>query len=415
MKKFITLAISVFALMFFSSSCQQEENPSPTQGNVTFSLSHKTRSNGREKETTTPAFVLLNIKDSKGNAQENIKLSLYDLGQGHVSENLELQTGNYLLTQFAILDVTNKIIYATPMEGSDLAEYVTDPLPMEFIVNNEGTQVIPQVLAVLEDDRPESFGFTNFSFEIVGQKDKVRKIVFTEWIDKWIGAVTTMHFQYRNGKIQSIDGNLFFEQNSPNSEERFYLPNGDLSSLNGSGWLGGDKWNLSHEYKNGLRYKTSFERNGTTFITTFTEYDGTRPVRIENFYGGLYRSHSLAQLTVLTFDLTGNLTSQKNTDIPGHSSAVEEKTTTYGTELNPLRNLLETPLPTALGYYDDLAFYFSTHLPSTAESNRPYIDPIHNRIIFQYEKDIRGRVIEVRALPPDLSSPRYTLDITYCE
>jgi hypothetical protein len=150
-------------LLVLSYSCKHEENLSPTLGKATFSLSKKTRSNGRVNETATPAFVLLSIKDSKGIAQENVKLPLFAFGQSYLSDNLQLQTGTYQLTQFAVLDAANKVIYITPLEGSDMAKYVADPLPINFVIKeDENTQVTPQVLAVLEEDKLELFGYASF-------------------------------------------------------------------------------------------------------------------------------------------------------------------------------------------------------------------------------------------------------------
>ena len=113
------------------------------------------------------------------------------------------------------------------------------------------------------------------------------------------------------------------------------------------------------------------------------------------------------------FDSAANLVSQKHTDIPGFPTLVHEKATTYSRELNPLRNLIQTPLPQALEHYDDLAFYYSTNLPSSVEANYPYVDPIHNRTILEYAKDDKGRITHIKALRPDDNSARYTLDITY--
>ena len=166
MKKLITSAFTILVLLFFYS-CKDDENLSPTKGNITFSPSEVARSNGRANETATPAFVLFSIKDSNGEAQENIKLRLISFGQGYLSENLELQKGKYQLTQFVVLDAAEKIIYATPREGSELAKHINNPLPIEFTITNEGTQVKPQVLAVNQEDNPELFGYTSFGFEVI--------------------------------------------------------------------------------------------------------------------------------------------------------------------------------------------------------------------------------------------------------
>jgi hypothetical protein len=196
-------------------------------------------------------------------------------------------------------------------------------------------------------------------------------------------------------------------------EERFYLADGNLDSISGGRFNGG-MWNLSYEYINGLRYKIVSDRNGTTSTATFKDYNGTKPEHIDNLYG-IYKLHEGMQYphqTALEFDAAGNLISQKNTGIPGFGDRVEEKTTVYGSELNPLRSLIEVPIPQVFEFYDDLTFYFSTHLPSSVEANAPYVDPIHNRTIFEYEKDNMGRVIQVKALKTD-RAPRYTVDITY--
>ena len=156
-----------FFLVFLSVSCQHEEKVSPAKGNAAFSFYQKDRSNGRTKETTTPAFVLLEIKDGNGNKQEEIKLSLFPFGQGYLSENLELPIGSYQLTQFVVLDASGTVIFATPFDGSELAKYIDNPLPIEFTITNEGTEVKPQVLAVEPEDNPELFGYASFGFEVI--------------------------------------------------------------------------------------------------------------------------------------------------------------------------------------------------------------------------------------------------------
>ena len=160
-----------FLVMAFHFSCKQQEDIMPAKGNATFSMSSVNRINngGRIEQTETPVAVLLGIEDGNGNSVvENKKLSLFTFGNGYVSESLELTEGSYKLVQFQVLNADDVIIYASPMTGSDLAKYVTNPLPLNFTITKEAsTQVIPQVLAVLPTDTPESFGFVNFGFEVV--------------------------------------------------------------------------------------------------------------------------------------------------------------------------------------------------------------------------------------------------------
>ena len=95
-----------------------------------------------------------------------------------------------------ILDEEDQIIYATPMEGSELAGLVNDPLPIEFIVSeNESTLVTPQVLAVESTDTPESFGFASFGFEVV--EPRIKEIQYYD------GAISRFIYEYQHGKIIS--------------------------------------------------------------------------------------------------------------------------------------------------------------------------------------------------------------------
>jgi hypothetical protein len=166
------LSAGYACLILLCAKCQPEDqNANATTGKVSFSHSLQSRTGGRSKETPSPSFVLLSVKDSE-DKEQRIKLPLFDLGKGYVSENVELKTGKYNLTQFVVLDANNKIIYATPLEGSELAKYVTAPLPSEFTVTNEVIQVNSQVLAVMEDDQPELYGLANFSFNLVEPKLK---------------------------------------------------------------------------------------------------------------------------------------------------------------------------------------------------------------------------------------------------
>jgi hypothetical protein len=240
----------------------------------------------------------------------------------------------------------------------------------------------------------------------------VKEVVFS---DLFTNTTTTIQFQYIQEKIQTIKWD-FYESTFSYTyvEERFYSANDELDSISGSRFNGG-KWNLKYEYNNGLRHQVKSTRNSITTATTFTEYDGTMPVRVENLYSvyGATEGFSYASCTAFTFNAAGNLTSQQNTCIPGHNDVVEERTTLYSTELNPLRNLIETPLPQIFEFYDDLAFYFSTHLPVSAEANYPFLNPVHNRTTFEYEKDINGRITHVKALRPDNNSTRFILVISY--
>jgi len=139
----------------------------PKIGTATFSLVEKERINGRAEHTTAPAFIQLTILENNGSKREEIMLNLFPFGASYLSENLELPMGSYELTQFVVFDTSNRAMYATPHAGSELSKYVVDPLPIEFIIGNEETQITPHVLSVEPTDSPQLFGYFSFGFDVV--------------------------------------------------------------------------------------------------------------------------------------------------------------------------------------------------------------------------------------------------------
>jgi len=210
MKKFVFF---VFLISLFIS-CQTDEMPQST-GAISFSLLNKIREENRTTGVVTPAFVLLSVKNEAGEmVLENKKLPLFSFGQSYVSENIELPLGNYKLTQFVVLDAANKTIYATPIEGSELAKYVEDPLPISFTVfENKTSLVVPQVLEIEPNDMPENFGYVSFGFEIISLKGVYFYVPNSYNITK-ISYEFANELERYSGEITSASGLVSFNLNA---------------------------------------------------------------------------------------------------------------------------------------------------------------------------------------------------------
>lgn len=172
MKKII-VALPLIALFFISDSCDDTE-PSPAKGSATFTFSHTDHINPGGRVKQIPATgILLSIQDDHGKEMvTDKKVALFPFGEGYTTESLELNTGTYNLTKFLVLDSANNVIYATPFEDADLAQFVNDPLPIHFSIReNESTKIVPQVLMVAKGDMPTHFGYASFDFEIVERPD----------------------------------------------------------------------------------------------------------------------------------------------------------------------------------------------------------------------------------------------------
>jgi hypothetical protein len=162
MKKFIFFVILI---LLVAQSCVNL--PSDEIGLVRFQVS--TGEQLRALYAIEDAHSLIvSIEDSEGGVVYDRKnILLYKMGEGFISEPLALEVGEYRLTEFLVLDDQGQVIFATPIEGSEKAYLVDDPLPIEFIVSkDEVTTVIPEVLDT-EGAIPEDFGYSGFSFEVV--------------------------------------------------------------------------------------------------------------------------------------------------------------------------------------------------------------------------------------------------------
>jgi hypothetical protein len=189
--------ISIFLLFLLAISCSKDQ-VAPGKGNATFSMSQVSRGlKGGRMASTTPSSVLLSIEDNSGNSIfKNKKLSLFSFGQGYESESLELTEGTYKLTQFQILNANDTIIYASPLAGSSLAQYVTNPLPLSFTVTKGASiEVVPQVLAVTSTDTPNNFGYASFGFDVVKIRGKRIKEI---WQDEPYNIQYRIYYTYNN-------------------------------------------------------------------------------------------------------------------------------------------------------------------------------------------------------------------------
>ena len=166
--KKLIIALSLIALVFIFYSCNEDPISSP-KGNATFGFSSKEQKNTDGRVSEMPASVVVSIQDNDGKEViKDKKVDLLSFGDGYTTVGLELNTGNYKVTKFLVLDSASHVIYATPLEEADLAQYVNDPLPIHFsITESTSTQVVPQVLVVAKNDAPQRFGYASFDFEVV--------------------------------------------------------------------------------------------------------------------------------------------------------------------------------------------------------------------------------------------------------
>lgn len=169
-KAILLLALSLITITSFITCTHddQEQNQSSIS-QVTFGILQNSNQSNNSDQILIPAKIILTIQNDTGELIYNKKvLDLFDFNGQYLTQNVTLPTGTYTLTEFFVTDKDNKIIYASPLESSDLAQYVNQPLPISFVIETDlVTQVIPEVLLVNEDNTAQDFGYASFGFEIV--------------------------------------------------------------------------------------------------------------------------------------------------------------------------------------------------------------------------------------------------------
>src|SRR5262245_17499473 len=106
----ILLFLSILVIAF---SCDDEEPVVAKKSFVSFGVTEHLDAGGRLSAENTPASVLLSITKSDGSEVfENKILPLVAFGQGFVTENIEMVTGQYRLTKFMVLNSNNQALYA---------------------------------------------------------------------------------------------------------------------------------------------------------------------------------------------------------------------------------------------------------------------------------------------------------------
>jgi len=112
--------------------------------------------------------IMVSIEDMEGTLiMSDSLIPLYIFGTDYVSENIRLNAGEYKLTKFMVINPAGEVVYASPVEGSELAYLVNDPLPILFTINAENiTRIVPEVLYVGQHT-PGEFGYAGFGMQII--------------------------------------------------------------------------------------------------------------------------------------------------------------------------------------------------------------------------------------------------------
>lgn len=154
-------------------SCEKKSTDSIGIGTAEFSINVpdvvSMAKSGTLNDSAAVSFqIMLSVEDMAGNAVFTDKLiPLYAFGTGFVSENVQINDGEFKLTKFLVINPTGTVLFAAPLAGSPLAYLTKKPLPFNFnIFPNQVTRVLSEVLAI-GDQTPDKFGYATFGMQII--------------------------------------------------------------------------------------------------------------------------------------------------------------------------------------------------------------------------------------------------------
>ena len=158
------IAYLIAVLVLLVSSCSKNDeiisgvNENQALGNVSFSLQStaKKANTAAKNDNTVPTAITISvINENNENVFDNETYTLTNFNGSYLTDNIELSTGNYTLTEFNVLNSDDEVILTAPILGDELSQFTSNPLPINFVVTkNETTNITPPVLWVDVDDIP---------------------------------------------------------------------------------------------------------------------------------------------------------------------------------------------------------------------------------------------------------------------
>ena len=210
MKNTILTIVAIVALALTWPSCTQVEE----EGTIQFGLELsddtdlKSAEAGAEVDARVSAALITIVGENGELIFDKEYLPIYRFGTEYTTRSLKIPVGRFQLTEFMLIDSSGMVLWATPMEGSNLAHLVRKPLPIKFGISTEETTTIDIQVIRVKDHPPADFGYVNFD---IGFVDRFCLKVFyssrcvEEWPDGLMAPVHQPRLTIRAGDRIILD------------------------------------------------------------------------------------------------------------------------------------------------------------------------------------------------------------------
>ncbi len=226
--------LSVFLLILLTlSSCQLftflgEE----ATGNLYFEV---------EIEDVTPSAVTVIYENNDGEIKTELLKFAFSHDGLYKTKTISLNTGDYSLKQFLVINSTDSILAAAPLNGSTKAGDALEVLPIDFKIKKNKTYILtPEILPYSGNDTPETFGYSSETINVISQYDDfgnainnfsfdlIREIIKSDTANVFISPVSMMYafgllYPASGGETTQALRDVFYLNDFSNGNELYQL------------------------------------------------------------------------------------------------------------------------------------------------------------------------------------------------
>lgn len=163
--------VLLLCLITIFGSCSEENDPIVENStlSITFNITNDLENGKVENSIDDATKIVISIQHANGTDTEYVskKMDFFKLEGSYISGKINLPVGNYKVTEFLLVDNNNNVMFVTPVKGSQQAQNIQNPLPIDFeIIKDELTEVNMEVLAI-NNLTPEDFGLVSFNIHLI--------------------------------------------------------------------------------------------------------------------------------------------------------------------------------------------------------------------------------------------------------
>lgn len=171
MKKQIYLAFALCGLFLVGCGDKDDPKPSPEpilKGKIAITITETLSSLEVEAayamESATTAVITIEKDGVALESFNNKEISLSHVEDYVMTQEFEFEVGtDYALTKLQLKNADDKVTFATPLTGSELASAVEASLPIAFEIKADLTEKLDlEVICTLENDVTQ-FGYASFN------------------------------------------------------------------------------------------------------------------------------------------------------------------------------------------------------------------------------------------------------------